>query len=155
MEAKDLMIGDLVRVNRDVCIKNDTIVRVCGIDATNRLVGKGLEGSATCVPVDDIDFYSGGIWVKYLSPVPLTPEILEKNGFVINSGPTSWKFETEREDLIDIYGCRDYHLSINIEDTHGSGKGYRWMLNSFVIHYVHELQHALRLFRIEKEIVVC
>lgn len=89
-----------------------------------------------------------------LEPIPLSKEILEKNGFVINRGPTSWKFETEREDLIDIYGCRDYHLSINIEDTHGSGKGYRWMLNDFVIHYVHELQHALRLFRIKKEIVL-
>ena len=71
-----------------------------------------------------------------------------------NRGVTSWKFETDREDLIDIYGVNDYHLSINIEDTHGSGKGYRWILNNLTIFYVHQLQHAMRFCGIEKEIVL-
>lgn len=138
MKAKELMIGDWVKFP----IGNDRIIDLPYVE------GKGIcasfSASATLFPVP----------VSEIEPIPLTSEILEKNGFVINRGPTSWKFETEREDLIDIYGCLDYHLSINIEDTHGSGKGYRWMLNDFVIHYVHELQHALRLFRIEKEIVL-
>ena len=96
------------------------------------------------------------VWVngRCIEPIPLTPEILEKNGFVENRGVTSWKFETDREDLIDIYGVKDYHLSINIEDTHGSGKGYRWMLSNLTIFYVHQLQHALRLCGIEKEIIL-
>lgn len=96
------------------------------------------------------------VWVNAdnVVPIPLTPEILKKNGFVENRGITSWKLETDKEDLIDIYGVNEYHLSINIEDTHGSGKGYRWLLTNFIIFYVHELQHALRLFRIEKEINV-
>lgn len=88
----------------------------------------------------------------HIYPVPLSPEIMEKNGFIENRGITSWKFETKREDLIDIYGVDDYHLSINIEDTHGTGKGYRWLLRELVIRYVHELQHALRLCGIKKEI---
>lgn len=92
--------------------------------------------------------------VEQLEPIPLTPDILEKNKFTKNRGPTSWKFETKREDLIDIYGIREYHLSINIEDTHCSGKGYRWLLYDFVIRYVHELQHILRDCRIEKEIII-
>lgn len=158
MEAKDLMIGDLVRVNRDVCIKNDTIVRVCGIDATNRLVEKGLEGSATCVPVDDIDFYSGGIWVKYLSPIPLTPEILEKNGFendfyedesvadyvkVRNEG-YSLHSTAHEWDLALISWCNG-HVDV-VTDFSGEYRGE--------IEYVHELQHALRLCGIDKEIVI-
>lgn len=91
---------------------------------------------------------------RIVEPIPLTKEILEKNGFVENRGITSWKFETKREDLIEIYGVNDYHLSINIEDTHGSGKGYRWILNNLVIFYAHQLQNILRDLGIEKEITI-
>ena len=163
MEAKDLMIGDLVRVNRDVCIKNDTIVRVCGIDATNRLVEKGLEGSATCVPVDDFDFYSGGIWVKYLSPIPLTPEILEKNGFTYSASESNGLCRTY------IYGANSNHVLaevtlydlpingcnclIRIETDSQTCEGINKIHNCDLL-YVHQLQHALRLCQIEKEIVL-
>lgn len=145
MEAKDLMIGDLVRVNRDVCIKNDTIVRVCSIDATNRLVERGLEGSATCVPVGDIDLYYGGIWVKYLSPIPLTPEILEKN------------FEKKAfygiyDDYFDI-DIREYSDSIYVATFHNCEASFPDQ--SITLSYVHELQHFLNHCGIDKEITVC
>ena len=154
MEAKDLMIGDLVRVNRDVCIKNDTIVRVCGIDATNRLVEQGLEGSAICVPVDDIDFYSGGIWVKYLDPIPLTPEILEKNGFKDVSthtlkGCDTYELSFGRDnDQKIIYKLGDYFAYESYDD-----RWYR-LFETQICHRwcVHNLQHALRLCGIDKEI---
>lgn len=153
MEAKDLMIGDLVRVNRDVCIKNDTIVRVCGIDATNRLVEKGLEGSATCVPVDDIDFYSGGIWVKYLSPIPITQEILEKN----KMREFEHRNPGQGDNLIKKWWHKDgsYYVSLYMV-----GDKYTYTVGNSItrvcrIRYVHELQHALRLCGIDKEIVVC
>lgn len=153
MEAKDLMIGDLVRVNRDVCIKNDTIVRVCGIDATNKLVEKGLEGSATCVPVDDIDFYSGGIWVKYLSPIPLTPEILEKNGWSHRKLHGSYGRKGMRidgppyEELPDgIKNALDFaQWSIDEEFQYHLLEIYMWRGDIRLwVNYVHELQRALR-----------
>lgn len=156
MEAKDLMIGDLVRVNRDVCIKNDTIVRVCGIDATNRLVEKGLEGSATCVPVDDIDFYSGGIWVKYLEPIPLTPEILEKNGFkdtdivIIGTRKFHWRSEDERTEItiwfFDDTMPMEIVKNVYYEDEVSYTLPFPWSVNM--------LQHALRICGIDKEIVI-
>lgn len=144
MEVKDLMIGDLVRVNRDVCIKNDTIVRVCGIDATNRLVEKGLEGSATCVPVDDIDFYSGGIWVKYLSPIPLTPEILEKNGFVLKE---------EEEGMFGVKIAPHYIRDDVPFEVFCDGEPFAiWFKDPVNIEYVHQLQHVLRLCGISLDI---
>lgn len=76
------MIGDWVRVNRDgLCIKKNTAVRVMGIDGESKLKEKGLVGCAGCHPLDKNQF-DGGIWIDYLDPIPLTPEILEKNGFV-------------------------------------------------------------------------
>ena len=137
LHAKDLMIGDWVKFPGGAI---DKIVDLPFIE------GKGLcasfAASATLFPFP----------ISKIEPIPITPEILKKNGFIENRGITSWKFETKQEDLIDIYGVDDYHLSINIEDTHGPGKGYRYLLYNLVIRYVHELQHALRLCGIEKEI---
>lgn len=100
----------------------------------------------------DIENSLDAISLDKIIGIPLTPEILEKNGFKIKDGITSWTYRTEKDDLIDIFGVRDYHLSINIEDTHGPGKGYRWLLRDLTIHFVHELQHALKLCGIEKAI---
>lgn len=149
MEAKDLMIGDLVRVNRGVCINKDTIVRVYGIDATNRLVEKGLEGSATCVPVDDIDFYSGGIWVKYLSPILLTPEILEKNGFEYNDEDAEYAGCTWSDRNLMLRPEYDYRIVVtNDFDDESTNR------TPFVLRYVHQLQHVYKLLGIDKEITV-
>lgn len=166
MEAKDLMIGDLVRVNRDVCIKNDTIVRVFCIDATNRLVEKGLEGSATCVPVDDIDFYSGGIWVKYLSPILLTSEILEKNGFYFGNTASEedfcgavgcgypdsgWCFDEGAGEIKIIFPNETDGGLIRLDDQSGDRHLELVFVEPIM---VHELQHCLKLVGIKKDIVL-
>ena len=138
MKAKELLYGIYVYFN---CFDGSKIIaKVTGFN-DGIVYGVSEHGTHWCQ-------------ISKIEPIPLIPEILEKNGFVENRGVTSWKFETDREDLIDIYGVKDYHLSINIEDTHGSGKSYRWMLNNLTIFYVHQLQHALRLCGIEKEIIL-
>ena len=78
-----------------------------------------------------------------LFPIPLTPEILEKNF----SSTTDWYFiGTDKfcfridkyKDKWDLYFGRD-----------GKGTNLRIKIN-----YVHELQHALRLCNISKEIEI-
>ena len=143
MKANELMVGDWVEYRFTGWTEKD------GVYEDYQYVQISTIGELYVKADNDRVASADG---KEFFPIPLTPEILEKNGFVENRGATSWKFETEREDLIDIYGYNEYHLSINIEDTHGSGKGYRWMLNNLVIFYVHQLQHAFRLCGIDKEI---
>lgn len=66
------------------------------------------------------DTMTNDISPNYLSPIPLTAEILEKNG-----------------DIKDICGVRD----------NGQGKEC-WMLiyvPAINLYHIHELQHALRL----------
>ena len=89
MKANELMIGDLLRVNKDVCLKKGTIVEVCVIDADNAFIEKGLKGCATCVSIKDHCEF-GGVWVDFLEPIPLTPEILEKNGFTHSFGDSDF-----------------------------------------------------------------
>lgn len=136
MKANELFTGALARVNRDgLCIKKDTIVEVRAVDADDKLIEKGLIGSAHCRPLDDNQF-EGGIWCEYLDPIPLTPEILEKNGFING----------------------EFYASSHIEDwqimsdgSHLAARSERGWCIDIPCRYVHELQHALRLCGIEKE----
>lgn len=76
-------------------------------------------------------------WVResLLEPIPLTPEILEKNGFIEEQRDCQYK-PLQYCVLVD-------GLWITISgENYFEGK----------LEYIHELQHALRLCRIEKEI---
>lgn len=156
MRPYGLMIGDLVRLNKDVSIKSGTIVKVRSIDGERHF--QELTGCATCVPIDDIDGMSYGVLLEYLEPIPLTPEILEKNGFENDF--------YEEESVADYHTIRleGYSLKNNIDgideylitwcngslnvttDFHGCVQKE--------IAYVHDLQHALKLCDIEKEIIL-
>lgn len=90
-------------------------------------------------------------------PIPLTPEILEKNGF---------KYQEE----YDVYRCQDgdividvgiYHpdfVNIGYDYTTPNGREKGEIASICKVDganiYTHELQHALRLCGIEKEIVL-
>jgi hypothetical protein len=156
MKANELMIGDYARVNRDgLCIKKGTIVEIRAIDADDKLTEKGLVGSAHCRPLDE-DQFEGGIWCEYLEPIPLTAEILEKNGWENDFYEEEWvadyhTIRLEGYSLRDNIGELDEYLvtwcngGINVTtDNHGCVQKD--------ISYIHELQHALRLCGIEKEI---
>ena len=84
-----------------------------------------------------------------IQPIPLTPEILENNGFEkeIVGGDTYFTLD-------DIVLQNDYEFGFDF------GRFYRDSEDGFVlvgiitIKYVHQLQHALRLCGIDKEITI-
>ena len=72
-------------------------------------------------------------------PIPLTPELLKKNGFIYNDSPF-------------VQGWEQFGLTLFL-----GGNGFRITCGqnvAMVIDSVHELQHALRLCGIDKEIVL-
>lgn len=79
-------------------------------------------------------------------PIPLTAEILEKNGF-------GDSFATNEK----IFECEDFEIWIDFKE-----QGYWVCIKNKVSDlyfegnkmYVHELQHALKLCGIDKEIVL-
>ena len=156
MRTEDLQIGDLLRVNRDgLCIKKGTVVTVQGIDGSNNFPERGLYGVADCRPLDESQF-QGGIWLDYLDPIPLTPEILEKNGF--ETLDFSHFQIGDRRLVLDADGRWDgplsWHWVVTEMDT--NAKGQPVVLDYYVatINYVHELQHCLKLVWIDKEIQI-
>lgn len=77
--------------------------------------------------------------IDYFDPIPITPEILEKAGY-----------EGYKSLDVMMFACDDTH---NVwENSFGWNiGGLQW---GMFINYVHQLQHALRLAGIDKEITL-
>lgn len=105
--------------------------------------------------VDDSICYLSGdaggeltISTKHLEPIPLTPEILEKNGLKPDAAE-------------DAYAYRYQIDGVSIVECYVNARGrYRGIFAfgdtrlRITLRFVHELQHALRLCGIEKEVVL-
>lgn len=141
MEANELMIGDWVSYKG-----NPTKIRT--IEIYNVDVGP-LQVTIT---YGDRICGLTVIDVSMLKPIPLTPEILEKNGWKqkkgfiqhgnFGNGPLMiWHTEDNK-----ILG--NFTHEMEISDL-SSDRGFRVR---FDCNYVHQLQHALKLCQIEKEI---
>lgn len=142
MNANELMIGDWVKYH-------GVPVRV--VEISEKSVG----------------FMSGGAYdidkPENLMPIPLTPEILEKNGFIYkdvahNNFRGVWVCNVGRCNNVFIQVTDKVSIEIHNELGRKDEKG-RADLVSFCrdwceVLFVHELQHTFRLCGIEKEIVL-
>lgn len=133
MKASDLMIGDYFLMNNK-CLQISSIQELADV---HKLCKGGQK----------------------IYPVPITTDILVKNGFEKmpedKFGRNQYCYaeflndiETLDVTIIENKTNQSYNWTINISNPHSfCGRGF--------INYVHELQHALRLCRIDKEIVLC
>ena len=140
MDAKDLMIGDWVNFPIDITggeteydsqTSEYQPMRIISISAWNNNAGEAESAEGV---ISDIE---------QLNPIPLTAEILEQNGF-------------RKESYIEVVGGLDtYYLGEEIGSfrIHRLQKGY-YQFGLAKINFVHQLQHALRLCEIDKEIKV-
>jgi hypothetical protein len=132
MKANELMIGDWLY--RPDCYDQVKEIRHTGV------IG--------------IDNLRGLIAFSELEPIPLTPEILKKNGFVANKHVYPYPYYE--------YINEEDKLKIGFAFPQGNRTSYKesWVYidseRVFVEHlpcvFVHKLQHALKLCGIEKEI---
>ena len=90
----------------------------------------------------DVDEIVSGTYMSDLQPIPLTPEILEKNGFRKQNNSSG----VIRLDTYWLGEEIGFHL-------HSFGTDY-YQFGLAKIRYVHELQHALKLCGIDKPIIV-
>ena len=134
MKANELMIGDWVISNKRG--KNE-IVKVVSI-----------EGGTNCCWLD-ADCFSGLVACEDLSPILLTPEILEKNGFVQEDDAykDDIAYKCFCEILTGHYSANDVIVSYDgsKEFTITNDLGYPCDEITLYRPKVHELQHALRL----------
>lgn len=120
MKANELMIGDWVYNTHNQ--QNEQVQEI----------GSGL------VMLNYNDLYE----YDEIEPIPLTPEILEKNGWMYIAEDKVFYPENLKGELPWIYYITD-----------GTNDVFR-MKDFCNLQYVHQLQHALRLCEIEKEIIL-
>lgn len=141
MEARDLMLMDWVLHEGE-----PYQIRQLGIYGVNR---DGEDYPAVCVgKPKGINLI---VERSEIEPIPLTSEILEKNGWVYNNEDEKFFPQTWVGGGLMLQGANDCGYCIVVtsdyddEDTNDT---------PFIILYVHELQHALMLRRIKKEIIL-
>lgn len=138
IKAEDLRIGDLVRVNKNDSIENGLIGKVTDIDSLREY--KEKKGAITLNTIEDNGWY-WGVWCCNIEPIPLTPEILEKNGF---------KVRVSRVYYTKLIGYANFlQRNIAIERKRNDWAvfiRYKKMPDSVLlryIQYIQELQHIL------------
>ena len=140
MKANELMIGDYVRFKHGI----DKVVGVSWVPGLGDCAW--FAASATLFPES----------VEDVNPIPFTREILEKNGF--KKLDFSHYHIQDRTLVLDADGKWDgpleWHWVVTEMDTNANGQPY--VLDWYVatIRFVHELQHALRICGVDKEIVL-
>ena len=133
MKSKDLMIGDWVFL-----IKENIIAEIVGIKCDARY----LADEAVVTIMHNGKWYD--VDLNHLLPIPLTTGILQNNGF-----------EKHYDDDIIIYSDAngiEVEMGINYKLSEDGYFYLRGILHK--LYYVHELQHALRLCDIKKEIML-
>lgn len=127
IKVEDLMVGNLVKVIGTESVFTDG--EICSVESVDRIYGvaslKGIDWG-----IEECGFLKNS---REIDPIPLTPEILERNGFEM------------REDTV-VYAKNRLALK-PLDDE----KGYQVGLGSLrlfyvkvsVIKYVHELQNIL------------
>lgn len=133
--------GDLVMTNGiPLGTAEDVVYRVSDSDPSKTLKldnGTVLKGVARLDNLEGAKFGDKGYllgdcgaWVKDIIPIPLTPEILEKNGWKVSLEST-WIYE--KEDSVKILRLLDdKHYAAYIGDV-----------RLLEFQYTHELQHLL------------
>lgn len=138
MKATELMIDDWVRIS------NSGLHKVNSIYLTDQFVHVQKSGNV------DGD-------VEDVRPIPLTTKILKKNNFSRFRiwGRDEWRFSCGNVLIMFIKegdkNIGGFHLTICVDGGDNQDLDFALDMRCY---YVHQLQHAMRLANIEKEVVL-
>jgi len=151
MNIGEFMIGDLIRAFNAVRVVN--LIHKKGLPGDIDYIGTILPGYTP--PYSILSFPP-----EHAKPIPLSIELLEKNGFAAKN----YYADSLGVDnlLVDEYAkCgvwvdqeHGFDFDTIVERNFDETDGFVFGTTIRGISYVHELQHALKLCHIEKEIIV-
>lgn len=138
LKISDLSVGDWVNVMTE---KLTSLVFCEEIEITRGYIYSKIKGirEEGFIAVETADRRYTLVDIGCIGPIPITAEILEKNGWQLN----------EKDEYMEYYGDPTsgiahtkgtFHYRLEVPDV------------SVVCYSVHQLQHALRLAGIDKEI---
>ena len=133
IRVTDLMVGDLV-------LHDGKVIRVDAVH--KRKIGYHKTK-------DKLTWLFSG----QFDPIFLTTSILEKNGFLLDEVIKEYCIYNGIDNRVSLHNDKEYMNSVNEWHVHIDSEDY-CSIASCELTYVHELQHILRLCKIDKEIVV-
>ena len=146
LKISDLSVGDWVMNHRGYPTKVQVITS---------------DGNLLCGELDAKSEHCTHLWVQDIEPIPITAEILEKNGFTRASSEfpiyeyTTLLGKMLRKIMVSLNHPYSY-IVCRIEDTSKELHEFdRIPVNTSVernLIHIHDLQHALRLAGVDKEI---
>nr|DAO50095.1 MAG TPA: hypothetical protein [Caudoviricetes sp.] len=148
IKPEDLRIGDLVMVSNDNCmIPKGALCEVVAIDSERACEDK--KGLADLLQTVREEWeFSHGVWCNNIEGIPLTPELLEKNGFK--------EEQHQKEGTSEWYDFYHYDLGINIVYEVEGNKFAAYLDGKKLreIQYAHELQHILWALGLNAELKI-
>lgn len=159
MKAEELMIGDWVLAEgKSVQVTNISVLGGDVIRVMYPFMSYDIAYASNIIALSN-----GAKDINKIEPIPLTEEILKKNGFkndviaqkaIIAEGASNFSVILVSEDnRITLNNIDEYINSFNKWHVHIDTEDMRTMCTSEIT-YVHELQHLLKLCKIDKEIVL-
>lgn len=147
LKISDLSVGDWVEFHH---IKGVYISQPFFDKAIAQVIGTHRGGEVTVLVDGKREFFA--IPLSAIQPIPITPEILEANGFEpprVGIGLDTWFWSNKRDMALELrrYVNDKWHLAYQIKD-----KAQAHLL--FPLYHIHELQHIIRLLHIDKDIVM-
>lgn len=157
MEKTIYIPGDLVMTNGIPSgTEKDVVYRVTSSDPSKTLElndGTVLKGSVRLENIEGAKFGDkgyllgdAGAWVKDIVPIPITPEILEKNGWEPTKESLGHSFKNKKYPRFALWSINDkWNFTID---------GVLVCNTLSCLCYVHELQHLLFGLNINHEMEV-
>lgn len=142
LKVTDLMVGDWV-------YDNDYPMQITEIKFRRR--GEPPYKLIGSLKRDGLEMES--ISLDYIQPIPITKELLEKNGFVRENLITSYNHYTGIDNRVSLNDDFYYINSRNTWHVHVDSEDYCTIANCELT-YLHELQNLLRICKIDFEFVV-
>lgn len=150
IKSEDLRIGDLVRVSCDCAFPKGTLCIVSNILSTGVFMGK--KGAVALRVVNDNNDGLLEAWCRNVEGIPVTPEILNKNGF---KEVTVGKYYTRPIDNKKMWGLARYLAVVREGGDWVVFIKYDGLCDQALlreIRHVHELQHILWVLGLDAEL---
>lgn len=152
IKPEDLRTGDLVRVSHDCMFSRGTMCVVTDINPLK--VFKDKKGVVSLSAINDNDDGPWGTWCCNVEGIPVTPEILNKNGF---KEEAVGKYYTRSIDNKKTWGLVRYLAVVRERGDWVVFIKYDGLCGQALlreIRHVHELQHILWVLGLDAELKI-
>ena len=155
LKVSDLSVGDWVGIDHaELNMPSDNLATAYIEKLRKPIRIKGISEDSDMV-IADIEIVDewGSIMMKceYLRPIPITAEILEKNGWSSDGMYATLRIDEHRhlEYYFHEHRLRKYYCGVDEWQNHAKVTNITFAAHCYS---VHQLQHALRLAGVDKEI---